>query len=99
MFTDDTNMPSIPRRQQPGWWLPLPGTLRDRQQARRLLILIIVIVCAGGLIWTGRSLETVLITVLGVGFAGTVVARWVVDGAPLPFPASVLPPAPEGGIA
>jgi hypothetical protein len=56
----------------------------DRRTRRRVIIFVIVVCFGGVLIWTGRELETVVLTLLGVGLAGATIARWVVDDVPLP---------------
>ena len=56
----------------------------DRRPERRIVIFIVVVVFAAAMLAAGCSLQSVLATVLGVGLAGATIARWVVDGAPLP---------------
>lgn len=58
----------------------------------RVLVLILVFGCAAVLLGTGRDLATALLTLFGVGLAGVTIARWVVDGAPLPALSAVLGP-------
>ena len=61
---------------------PSPGGFRRR--GRRVVVFIVVVLFAGFELYTGTDLQTVLLTVLGVGLAGAMVARWVCDDAPLP---------------
>lgn len=56
----------------------------DRRTRRRIVIFIVVVLLGGVLVWTGRDLETVVLTLLGVGLAAATIARWVIDDVPLP---------------
>lgn len=74
------------------WW-------GDRRTRRRIIIFVIVLVFSAGLLWSGRDLQTVLFTVLGVGLAGATIARWITDDAPLPRISPLGPPAADPGQA
>jgi len=69
---------------------PSPGP-GDRRTRRRIVIFVIVIVLGATFVWTGRDLETVVLTLLGVGLAAATIARWVVDDAALPNALAFLP--------
>jgi hypothetical protein len=56
----------------------------DRQMRRRLIIFVVVIVFGGALLASGQEIGSVLLVLTGLGLAGATIARWVVDGAPLP---------------
>jgi len=58
--------------------------LGDRRIRRRIIIFVAVVLLGGALAWEGRDLETVVLTLLGVGLAAATIARWVVDDVPLP---------------
>jgi hypothetical protein len=68
---------------------PSPGGAHHRR-GRRVFVFLVVVVFAAVELATGADLQTVLLTVLGVGLAGAVVARWVCDDAPLPSIARIL---------
>ena len=76
------------RRDEPG------GKPGDRRSGRRILIFIFVFFFAEAMFLAGYDLQTVLITLVGVGLAGATIARWVVDGVSLPS-ISMLPIAGE----
>jgi type IV secretory pathway VirB2 component (pilin) len=65
-------------------------TLRNRPPVTRIVIILIVVTCGAGLLGAGQDLSTVLLTMLGLTFAGATVARWVLDGIPLPPPGALL---------
>ena len=67
---------------------PSPGP-GDRRTRRRIVIFIVVVILGGVLTGTGRDLETVILTLLGVGLAAATIARWVVDDGPLPAVGSI----------
>jgi hypothetical protein len=69
---------------------PSPGS-GDRRIRRRILIFVVMIALGAVLVWSGRDLEAVLVTLLGVGLAAATIARWVIDDGPLPHPGSFLP--------
>jgi hypothetical protein len=56
----------------------------DRRTHRRIIIFVLVVVLGGVLVGTGRDLQTVVLTLLGVGLAAATIARWVIDDVPLP---------------
>jgi hypothetical protein len=66
------------RRDEPG------GKPGDRRAGRRIFIFIFVFFFAEAMFLAGYDLQTVLITLVGVGLAGATIARWVVDGVSLP---------------
>ncbi|GIM92534.1 hypothetical protein [Paractinoplanes toevensis] len=71
-------------------WDPSPG-LADRRARRRIIIFVVVILFGGVLLGAGRDLQTVLLTLLGVGLAAATIARWVIDDVPLPAIGSIYP--------
>lgn len=74
----------------PAWRTPPPTTVRDRRPVRRIYIFVLVLLSGAALIWAGHDVHTVLFTLFGVGLAGAMIARWVVDGVPLPTRGSAL---------
>lgn len=80
MISHNIAPPTIRWRGRPESWTFQSTPLRDRRPTRRILIFILVVGYGGALSWTGQSVEVVLLTLLGVGFAGATIARWVVDG-------------------
>jgi hypothetical protein len=74
-------------------------THRDNRPTLRIIVVIAVVGCGAWLLGTGLALETVVLFVLGLALAGVTVARWVVDGAPLPHPTALLPHAGRTGGA
>ncbi|SNY72860.1 hypothetical protein [Paractinoplanes atraurantiacus] len=62
---------------------PSPGPA-ERRTRRRIVIFVVVVILGGVLVGTGRDLEAVVLTLLGVGLAGATIARWVIDDVALP---------------
>jgi hypothetical protein len=61
---------------------PSPGGAR--RGGRRIFVFVVIVVFAGVELAAGAGLQTVLMTVLGVGLAGALVGRWVCDDGALP---------------
>lgn len=68
---------------------PSPGR-PTAGRGRRVRVFAVIVVFAGVELCTGHDLQAVLFTVLGVGLAGAMVARWVCDDAPLPSVTALL---------
>jgi hypothetical protein len=70
------------------WQCPVPikepTTVRDRRVGWRIIVLVLVLIPGVLLIRSGRDLPTALMTMAGLGLAGSMVARWLLDGVPLP---------------
>ncbi len=77
---------------------PLPGG-RHIRRGRRVLVFVIVLFFGAGLLSAGYDLQTVLLTLLGLGLVSATVARWVTDDAPLPTLAAVLSYAGLPGLS
>jgi hypothetical protein len=91
----------IPRVHLPATWqcsVPVkePTTLRDRRAGWRIIVLVLVLVPGMLLIRNGRDVPTVVMAVAGLGLAGSTVARWLLDAAPMPTIGSLLARAPGG---
>jgi len=86
---------------KPTFWgcVPVYRPGADQRTPRRVVIFIVVLLFGATLLATGRSLESVLTTLLGIGLASATVARWVIDDAPLPGISSFLNPVAEQGPA
>ena len=66
---------------------PSPGS--EQRRRRRVWVFVLTLLLGTALLLTGRDLQTVLITVAGLGLAGAMVARWVTDDGPLPTVAAL----------
>jgi hypothetical protein len=79
VYDNDINWPP-----PPDWWDPRPAAVRYHRPSWRVLVFLIVVICGSALIWTGRGLETVVLTLASVGLTAATVAGWVADGGHLP---------------
>ena len=79
MFMNNIDPPTPPE-----WWDPRPATVRYHRPGWRVFVFLLVIICGCVLIRTGRGLETVLLTLFGVGLAAATISRWVTDEGRLP---------------
>jgi hypothetical protein len=87
LFIDDNGPPT-----PPWWWDPRPATVRYHRPGWRVLVFVLVVIGGVVLIWTGRGLETVVLTLAAIGLTAATVAGWVADGSRLPTLSRLLRP-------
>jgi hypothetical protein len=79
VFDNENDLPTPPE-----WWDPRPAAVRYHRPGWRVFVFLFIVICGVVLIWTGRGLETVVLTLAGIGLTAATVARWVADGGRLP---------------
>ena len=79
MFDNEIDPPAPPE-----WWDPRPAAVRYHPPGWRVFVFLFIVICGSVLLWTGRGLETVLLTLAGLGLTAATIARWVADGGRLP---------------